>query len=60
MVKRHGHFPTREAAEHYKRYLEALEKERLKNPRVKIYRKYRVKKLANGKYSVQSNRYERK
>ena len=55
-LKSHGHFKTREEAESWKEYLENRELEKLKNPRVRWIRRFWIKQLSSGKYSVQSNK----
>ena len=58
-MKAHGHFKTRELAESMASYHREHEEERLENPRVKITRKFTVRKLASGMYSLQSDKVYR-
>ena len=53
-MKSHGHFLTFSDAKKAQKAMTENEKRRVKNPRIKIITIYRIKKLANGKYSIQS------
>jgi hypothetical protein len=58
MVKTEGHFKTEEEARGWMDNLAELQSERINKPnsRIRIGKRFHVKRLADGKYSVQSNK----